>query len=77
MRIKRVKETKRPYRLRVAKKNRDARWRCYKYSHNGHDGAVKEMRIAPIGGVIELYNIQTGRLLMTYRKPLKGRIEWE
>lgn len=63
-----VTDPARPYRLWNANDKRPERWRCYTSVDNAHNGATLQLRWAPIGAHLEVYDVRTWRHLGTYSK---------
>lgn len=60
--------SKRPFRLWDANEKKHLPWKCYKIKRNAHINAMIECRYAKVGVTIEVYNIDTGRLLGQYTR---------
>jgi hypothetical protein len=67
-------EPARPYRLWNANDKRPERWRCYSSITNAHNGATLQLRWAPLGTHIEVYDVRTWRHLGTYTKRLPSSV---
>jgi hypothetical protein len=66
----RVNGTSRPFRLWDAKAKKHKTGCCYKYERNALNGALLAVKWGKIGDAIEVYDVETGRLLAQYvRKP--------
>lgn len=61
-------ESVRPYRLWDANAKEQMRWRYYSDPKRAHMGALIEARWSKVGTVIEVFNVNNGRLLGQYKR---------
>jgi hypothetical protein len=61
-------EPSRPFRLWDAKLKKNLRWRYYSTAQRAHLGALIECRWAPVGTVIEVYNVIGARFHGQYKR---------
>ena len=68
------KTTTRPYRISDPKTQKQLQGRNYSDPTRALDGAWKAIHWAKVGDVLEVFNIETGRLLAQYKRQIKGAV---
>jgi hypothetical protein len=67
-------DSSRPFRIWNARLKKPVPWRCYKYWKRAILGTLMELKWAPIGTVLEVVDIRTGKLIGQYTRTINSII---